>query len=67
MGLEVDAKACRDSRSEKIDVRAEEEQSTAAEDKEQVIRQEQLYTEMQPAASDKARTALCSLSMSAFD
>ena len=58
MGLEVDAKTCRDSRSERIDVRAEEEQSAAAEDKEQVIRQEQLYTEIQPAASDKARTAL---------
>ena len=67
MGLEVDAKACRDSRSEKIDVRAEEEQPTAADDKEQVIRQEQFYSEMQPAASDNARTALCSLSMSAFD
>ena len=67
MGLEVDAKACRDGRSKRIDVRAEEEQSTAADDKEQVIRQEQLYTEMQPAASDKARTALCSLSMSTFD
>ena len=67
MGLEVYAKACRDSRSEKIDVRAEEEQSAAAEDKGQVIRQERLYTEMQPAAPDKARTALCSLSMSAFD
>ena len=67
MGLEVDTKACRDSRSERIDVRAEEEQPAATDDKEQVIRQEQLYTEMQPAASDKARTALCSLSMSAFD
>ena len=67
LGLEVDAKTCRDSRSERIHVRAEEEQSAAADDKEQVIRQEQLYTEMQPAAPDKARTALCSLSMSAFD
>ena len=44
--LEVDAKACRDSRSEKIDVRAEEEQPAAADDKEQVIRQEQLYSKM---------------------
>ena len=67
LGLEVDAKSCRDSRSKRIDVRAEEEQSAAADDKEQVIRQEQLYSKMQPAASDKARTALCSLSMSAFD
>ena len=67
MGLEVDAKACRDSRSKRIDVRAEEEQPAAADDKEQAIRQEQLYAEMQPAASDKARTALCSLSMSTFD
>ena len=67
MGLEVDAKSCRDSRSKGIDVRAEEEQSAAADDKEQVIRQEQLYSKMQPAASDKARIALCSLSMSAFD
>ena len=67
LGLEVDAKACRDGRSKGIDIRAEEKQPAATEDKEQVIRQEQLYTEMQPAASDKARTALCSLSMSAFD
>ena len=67
LGLEVDAKACRDSRSKRIDVRAEEEQPTATDDKEQVIRQEQLYMEMQSAASDKARTALCSLSMSTFD
>ena len=67
LGLEVDAETCRDSRSERIDVRAEEEQSAATDDKEQVIRQEQLYSEMQPAAPDKARTALCSLSMSAFD
>ena len=56
LGLEVDAETCRDSRSEKIDVRAEEEQPTAAQDKEQVIRQEQLYTEMQPAAPNYART-----------
>ena len=56
MGLEVDAKTCRDSRSKGIHVRAEEEQPAAAEDKEQVIRQEQLYTEMQPAAPDYART-----------
>ena len=67
LGLEVDAKTCRDGRSKEIYVRAEEEQSAAANDKEQVIRQEQLYSKMQPAASDKARTALCSLSMSAFD
>ena len=67
LGLEVDTKACRDSRSKGIHVRAKEEQPAAADDKEQVIRQEQLYAEMQPAASDKARTALCSLSMSAFD
>ena len=67
MRLEVDAKTCRDSRSKRIDVRSEEEQSAAADDKEQVIRQEQFYSKMQPAASDKARTALCSLSMSAFD
>ena len=67
LGLEIDAETCRDGWSERIDVRAEEEQPAAADDKEQVIRQEQFYTEMQPAASDKARTALCSLSMSAFD
>ena len=36
-------------------VRAEDEQSAATEDKEQVIRQEQLYTEMQPAAPNYAR------------
>ena len=58
MGLEVDAETCRDGRSKGIHVRAEEEQSAAADNKEQVIRQEQLYTEIQPAASDKARTAL---------
>ena len=56
LGLEVDAKTCRDGRSKEIYVRAEEEQSAAANDKEQVIRQEQLYSKMQPAASDKART-----------
>ena len=56
MGLEVYAKACRDSRSEKIDVRAEEEQPTAADDKEQVIRQEQFYSEMHAPAPDYART-----------
>ena len=38
LGLEVDAETCRDSRSERIHVRAEEEQSAAADDKEQVIR-----------------------------
>ena len=67
LGLEVDAETCRDSRSKGIHVRSEEEQPAATDDKEQVIRQEQLYSKMQPAASDKARTALCSLSMSAFD
>ena len=67
LGLEVDAKACRDSRSKEIHVRAEEEQPAAADDKEQVIRQEQFDGEMQPAAPNYARTALCSLSMSAFD
>ena len=67
LGLEVDAETCRDSRSKGIHVRAEEEQSAATDDKEQVIRQEQLYSKMQPAAPDYARTALCSLSMSAFD
>ena len=56
MGLEVDAKTCRDSRSERIHVRAEDEQPAATYDKEQVIRQEHLYTEMQPAAPDYART-----------
>ena len=56
LGLEVDAKTCRDGRSKEIHVRAEEEQSAAANDKEQVIRQEQLYTEMQPAAPNYART-----------
>ena len=67
MGLEVDAKACRDGRSKGIHVRAEEEQPAAADDKEQMIRQEQLCTEMHASAPDYARTALCSLSMSAFD
>ena len=67
LGLEVDAETCRDGRSKEMYVRSEEEQSAAADDKEQAIRQEQFYTEMQPAAPDKARTALCSLSMSAFD
>ena len=56
LGLEVDAKTCRDSRSKEIHVRAEEEQSAAADDKEQVIRQEQLYSKMQPATPDYART-----------
>ena len=56
LGLEVDAKTCRDSRSKRIDVRAEEEQSAAANDKEQVIRKEQLYSKMQPATPDYART-----------
>ena len=65
--LEVETKACRYGRPERVDVRAEEKQPATAQDKEQVIRQEQLYSKMQPAASDKARTALCSLSMSAFD
>ena len=37
-------------------VRSEEEQSAAADDKEQVIRQEQFYGEMQPATPDYART-----------
>ena len=36
-------------------VRSEEEQSAAADDKEQVIRQEQLYSKMQPAAPNYAR------------
>ena len=40
LGLEVDAKTCRDSRSERIHVRAEEEQPAATDNKEQVIRQE---------------------------
>ena len=48
MGLEVDAKACRDGRSKEMYVRAEEEQPAAADDKEQVIRQEQFYSEMPP-------------------
>ena len=56
LGLEVDAKTCRDGRSKRIDVRAEEEQSAAADDKEQVIRQEQFYSKMQPATPDEART-----------
>ena len=56
MGLEVDAKACRDGRSKEMYVRAEEEQPAAADDKEQVIRQEQFYSEMQPAAPNYART-----------
>jgi len=56
LGLEVDAETCRDSRSERIHVRAEEEQPAAAEDKEQVIRQEQLYGEMHALAPDYART-----------
>ena len=56
LGLEVNAKTCRDGRSKEMYVRAEEEQSAATEDKEQVIRQEQLYTEMQPAAPNYART-----------
>ena len=56
LGLEVDAKTCRDGRSKEMYVRSEEEQPAAADDKEQVIRQEQLYSKMQPAASDKART-----------
>ena len=38
LGLEVDAKTCRDSRSKEIYVRSEEEQPAAANDKEQVIR-----------------------------
>ena len=40
LGLEVDTKTCRDSRSEWIHVRAEEEQPAATDNKEQVIRQE---------------------------
>ena len=56
LGLEVDAKTCRDGRSERIHVRAEEEQSAAADDKEQVIRQEQFYSEMHAPAPDEART-----------
>ena len=56
MGLEVDAKTCRDSRSKGIHVRAEEEQPAAAEDKEQMIRQEQFYSEMHASAPDYART-----------
>ena len=38
LGLEVDAKTCRDGRSKEIYVRSEEEQPAAANDKEQVIR-----------------------------
>ena len=38
LGLEVDAKTCRDGRSKRIHVRAEEEQSAATDNKEQVIR-----------------------------
>ena len=56
LGLEVDAKACRDGRSKRIHVRAEEEQPAAADDKEQVIRQEQLCTEMHASAPNYART-----------
>ena len=56
LGLEVDAKTCRDGRSKGIHVRAEEEQSATAQDKEQVIRQEQLYAEMHAATPDYART-----------
>ena len=37
-------------------VRAEEEQSATAQDKEQVIRQEQFYSEMHAPAPDYART-----------
>ena len=56
MGLEVDAETCRDGRSKEMYVRAEEEQSATAQDKEQVIRQEQFYSKMQPATPDYART-----------
>ena len=56
LGLEVDAETCRDSRSKEMYVRSEEEQSAAADDKEQAIRQEQLYAEMQPATPNYART-----------
>ena len=56
LGLEVDAKTCRDGRSKEMYVRAEEEQSAATDDKEQVIRQEQLYSEMHAPAPDYART-----------
>ena len=56
MGLEVDAKACRDGRSKEIYIRAEEEQPAATDDKEQVIRQEQLYGEMHASAPNYART-----------
>ena len=38
LGLEIDAETCRDGRSERIHVRAEEEQSAATDGKEQVIR-----------------------------
>ena len=54
--LEVETKACRYGRSERIHVRAEEEQPAAAEDKEQMIRQEQFYSEMHASAPDYART-----------
>jgi len=56
LGLEVDAKTCRDGRSKEMYIRAEEEQPAATDDKEQAIRQEQLYSKMQPAAPDYART-----------
>ena len=56
LGLEVDAKTCRDGRSKEMYIRAEEEQSAATDDKEQVIRQEQFYSKMQPATPDEART-----------
>ena len=56
LGLEVDAETCRDGRSKEMYVRSEEEQSAAADDKEQAIRQEQLYSKMQPAAPNYART-----------
>ena len=38
LGLEVNAETCRDGRSKEMYVRSEEEQSAAADDKEQVIR-----------------------------
>ena len=56
LGLEVNAETCRDSRSKEMCVRAEEEQSATAQDKEQVIRQEQFYSEMHAPAPDYART-----------
>ena len=56
LGLEVDAETCRDGGSKGIYVRAEEKQSAAADDKEQVIRQEQFYSEMHASAPDYART-----------